>query len=144
MKAKFVLICICGLLLMSCKSTQIATKTETSETFNYERVHEKTAQYDSISHFKHDSTVVFIRGDTITVDRWHTVHLYKTRRDTIMRADTVVVMKNITHKEIELIEVNKLTSFQKWQIKCFWIFGSLILIIGIYIVLKFYFKHLKK
>ena len=58
------------------------------DSVNQRQIHwQDTQQHDSI--FKHDSVIVYIKGDTIIKERWH--NLTTTRWKTTTKTDTIVV-----------------------------------------------------
>lgn len=58
------------------------------DSVNQRQIHwQDTKQHDSI--FKHDSVLVYIKGDTVIKDRWH--NLTTTRWMTSTKTDTIVV-----------------------------------------------------
>ena len=121
----------------SCRSTAITTARET------DNVRERVAEVgkilrDSIYLYRHDSIFVRIRGDTVFTDRWHTQYLYKERSDTLRQTDTLTMVR--IEKETSTVEVNKLTWWQKTQIKTGWVLIFILLLTGIYKALKWRLK----
>lgn len=58
------------------------------DSVNQRQIHwQDTRQHDSI--FKHDSVLVYIKGDTVIKERWH--NLTTTRWKTTTKTDTIVV-----------------------------------------------------
>lgn len=70
------------LMLTACKQTEYVTveRVRTDTTFITKH------QRDSV--WMHDSVWVERRGDTLTVDRWHTRYVERTTHDTLYRAKT--------------------------------------------------------
>lgn len=89
---------ITPLLIFGCSCAKSATNntvyhdsTHTSvrrDSVNQRQIHcQDTRQHDSI--IKHDSVLVYIKGDTIIKERWH--NLTTTRWKTTTKTDTIVV-----------------------------------------------------
>ena len=58
------------------------------DSVNQRKIHlQDTQQHDSV--FKHDSVLVYIKGDTVIKERWH--NLTTTRWKTTTKTDTIVV-----------------------------------------------------
>lgn len=99
----FVIISVCGCktgkIIVSPVDTLYITKTIKDTVYS--------AKYDSV--YLKDSIYVWQKGDTLTVDRWHTQYKYKTDTSYIYkeRVDTVYQVKN------EIVEVEK--PLTKWQ-----------------------------
>lgn len=78
---------LCALLFSSCTTTQyvpvIEHKTDT--------VYQNKVKHDSI--WQHDSVQIMIKGDSVTIDRWHTKYVSKEVHDTtyISKTDSVPV-----------------------------------------------------
>lgn len=57
------------------------------DSVNHRQIHwQDTQQHDSV--FKHDSVLVYIKGDTVIKERWH--NLTTTRLKTTTKTDTIV------------------------------------------------------
>ena len=78
---------LCALFFSSCTTTQyvpvIEHKTDT--------VYQNKVKHDSI--WQHDSVQIMIKGDSVTIDRWHTKYVSKEVHDTtyISKTDSVPV-----------------------------------------------------
>ena len=78
---------LCALFFSSCTTTQyvpvIEHKTDT--------VYQNKVKHDSI--WQHDSVQIMIKGDSVTIDRWHTKYVSKEVHDTtyIAKTDSVPV-----------------------------------------------------
>ena len=87
---------------------------------------------DSI--YKHDSIYMYIKGDTVFQERWHTKYVKKLRVDTFVRIDSVPVPYEVIR------EVNKLTKWQEIMQSLGYVgIGVILLLIGV-IILKIYNK----
>ena len=93
----FVILIITPLLTLGCSCAKSATNNtvyhdsaHTSarrDSVNQRQSHwQDTQQHDSV--FKHDSVLVYIKGDTIIKERWH--NLTTTRWKTTTKTDTIV------------------------------------------------------
>ena len=78
---------LCALFFSSCTTTQylpvIEHKTDT--------VYQNKVKHDSI--WQHDSVQIMIKGDSVTIDRWHTKYIESIKHDTtyIAKTDSVPV-----------------------------------------------------
>lgn len=93
----FAVLIITPLLILGCSCAKSATNNtvyrdsaHTSarrDSVNQRQIHwQDTQQHDSV--FKHDSVLVYIKGDTIIKERWH--NLTNTRWKTTTKTDTIV------------------------------------------------------
>lgn len=93
----FAVLIITPLLILGCSCAKSATNNtvyrdsaHTSarrDSVNQRQIHwQDTRQHDSI--FKHDSVLVYIKGDTVIKERWH--NLTTTRWRTTTKTDTIV------------------------------------------------------
>lgn len=93
----FAVLIITPLLILGCSCAKSATNntiyrdsahTSTRrDSVNQRQIHwQDTHQHDSV--FKHDSVLVYIKGDTIIKERWH--NLTTTRWKTTTKTDTIV------------------------------------------------------
>lgn len=93
----FAVLIITPLLILGCSCAKSATNNtvyrdsaHTSarrDSVNQRQIHwQDTRQHDSV--FKHDSVLVYIKGDTIIKERWH--NLTTTRWKTSTKTDTIV------------------------------------------------------
>jgi hypothetical protein len=115
----------CALITMctGCTTTQyvpvIEHKTDT--------VYQNKVKHDSI--WQHDSVQIMIKGDSVTIDRWHTKYVSKEVHDTtyISKTDSVPVPY-----AVEKLVPAELTTWQKLRmnIGTFMIFATLLFVIG--------------
>lgn len=93
----FAVLIITPLLILGCSCAKSAANntiyrgsahTSTRhDSVNQRQIHwQDTQQHDSV--FKHDSVLVYIKGDTVIKERWH--NLTTTRWKTTTKADTIV------------------------------------------------------
>lgn len=84
----FAILIITPLLIFGCSCAKSATNnTVYHDSVNQRQIHcQDTRQHDSI--IKHDSVLVYIKGDTIIKERWH--NLTTTRWKTTTKTDTIV------------------------------------------------------
>lgn len=93
----FVILIITPLLTLGCSCAKTAQNNtvyhysaHTSvrrDSVNHRQIHwQDTQQHDSV--FKHDSVLVYIKGDTVIKERWH--NLTTTRWQTTTKTDTIV------------------------------------------------------
>lgn len=104
---------ICVLALVGCR-TYVPVTTVKTEYRDRERIERDTVSV-------RDSITTFIKGDTVLIDKWHTVYKELVRRDSIYIAkhDTATVTK-------EVIKVKKETN---WAAT--WIIAGLMVLLGI-------------
>lgn len=84
---------ICVLALVGCR-TYVPVTTVKTEYRDRERIERDTVSV-------RDSITTFIKGDTVLIDKWHTVYKERLRRDSIYIAkhDTVTVTKEVVKVE---------------------------------------------
>ncbi len=80
----------------------------------------------------YDSIFVSKTNDTLFINKFHYKYIDRIVKDTISRTDTITLVKTV---EVP-IRTNKLTTFQKFSVRGFWVLVGLI-IIGIFVKLKF-------
>ena len=122
----------CALITMctGCTTTQyvpvIEHKTDT--------VYQNKVKHDSI--WQHDSVQIMIKGDSVTIDRWHTKYVSKEVHDTtyISKTDSVPVPY-----PVEKLVPAELTTWQKLRmnIGTFMIFATLLFAVGWLLKRKF-------
>ena len=122
----------CALITMctGCTTTQyvpvIEHKTDT--------VYQNKVKHDSI--WQHDSVQIMIKGDSVTIDRWHTKYVSKEVHDTtyISKTDSVAVPY-----PVEKLVPAELTTWQKLRmnIGTFMIFATLLAAVGWLLKRKF-------
>jgi hypothetical protein len=123
--AIILLLCLCS----SCKTVQYipveTVKTEYRDNF----------VRDSI--FRYDSVFVKDKGDTVFFERYRYLYRDKIVRDSIFKCDTIRVPY-----PVEVVKEVKapLTSWQNFQVWCGRIVLAILLLIGIYFVLKWKLK----
>ena len=107
------LILLLTLTLVGCR-TYVPVETTRTEYRDRERIERDTVSV-------RDSITTFIKGDTVLIDKWHTVYKELVRRDSIYIAkhDTATVTK-------EVIKVKKETN---WAAT--WIIAGLMVLLGI-------------
>jgi hypothetical protein len=92
---------------------------------------------DSVYVYTRDSIYIRERGDTVYMDRWHTNTVYRDRlrTDTLRVVDSVrVVVDNV----IERVQgQSSWAAFERW---CGRALMALVVLIGVYFVLKWKFK----
>ena len=80
-----------------------------------------------------DSVLTYIKGDTVRIERWHTLQSI----NNIVRTDTIYIDKEsekpVTITEHEVVEVNRLTW---WQKTLAWLGGITLLLGGGWVFLK--------
>ena len=96
------------IVLASCKSVRYVTVPEYHETVVHQR--DTVSQKDSF--FVHDSIAFMQRGDTVFLDRFHTVYKdrwkYQVRVDSFVQRDTVTVVKEVEKPP---------STLQKWKMQ---------------------------
>ena len=116
-----ILICLMGFL--SCKTIQYVPVPEIQK--EYITKTDTTIIQDSI-YIKE-----WAKADTVYLDRFKYKYIYNIKTDTILKTDTTTVIK-----EVE-VPVKFVPSYYKKINACFWI---LVIIIGLYIGAKIYFR----
>lgn len=112
-------------MLSSCKQLE---KIVEKPVYIHDTLTQQTFIHDSI--YKHDSTFVLVKGDTVYIDRTHTEYRYK------LIHDTTSVVKEIP-VEVTTTEIKEVEKPLKWWYTGFIFVGvvSLVVLIG-YIVVK--------
>ena len=101
MKRLIYILLLC-LLVTSCNQLE---KIVEKPVYIHDTLTENHYIHDSI--FKHDSTFVMLKGDTIFFDRWHTQYVYK------LKTDTVSVIKEIP-TEVTTTEIKEVEKPLNW------------------------------
>ena len=99
----------------SCRSEQILTESVSA-------IKERSERNERDSIVIRDSVVVFVQGDTIYKDRWHTE--YKDR--VLARVDTVV---RVDERVVESVVEKKV--IPKW---CWWMIGYGVIVTGLMLI----------
>lgn len=114
------------LLLTSCKAKTIYVPVDSTKIEYKDKI-----QRDSIHLY--DSILIKIKGDTVWLEKYKYIYRDKLRIDSIFKTDSI----SVPYPVVEIQEVNKLSSFQAFQIWCGRIL--LLLIIG-YLGFRWYKK----
>ncbi|WP_165022209.1 hypothetical protein [Dysgonomonas sp. ZJ279] len=114
MKNILILSILISFLLISCKSKTIYVPVESVKTEYKDRLYR-----DSV--YLHDSIMIKMKGDTVWYEKYKTVYKDKLVRDSVFITDSV----QVPYPVIEQQEVNRLSSFQSFQIWC----GRILLIL---------------
>lgn len=123
----YIMLC-CSLLLTSCDAWK---KVVEKPVYIHDTITENHYIHDSI--FKHDSTFVMLKGDTIFFDRWHTEYRYK------LKTDTVSVIKEIP-VEVTITETKEVAKPLTWLQKTMIGLGVCMLITIAVFIVRFYLK----
>jgi hypothetical protein len=75
----------------------------------------------------HDSVFVKVAGDTVTVEKWHTLYRDKIKIDTMIVRDSVVVRDSVYVDKSEV-------TVEKWKNGGGWLWVFTIIIIIIYLI----------
>ncbi len=121
-----------ALLSTSCRTSKITADSRIEQSRNSDN-YEK--QVDTILVFCSDSVIVRTKGDTVFVDRLKYEFIYRAKRDTIARIDSVYI-----DKEVIIEKEKQLSQWQQWQMKGFWFLLVALLLSIIYTLIK---KRLK-
>ena len=89
----FSLVLVC--ILIGCKST------EKLQNINTETRIEYRDKYHRDSIYIRDSVIIYVKGDTVFKDRWHTEWKEKESGDTIILTDTVYIEKEVYRDKSE-------------------------------------------
>lgn len=95
----------------------------------------KEIREDNLFIYLHDSISVLITDSMTYNYNFRTLYRDRYIHDTIQSTDNTFKQKEKDEKEI--VTINELTKFQKFQIKAFWIMAVSILIVGAYKVARF-------
>ncbi len=82
-------------ILVGCKST------EKLQNINTETRIEYRDKYHRDSIYIRDSVIIYVKGDTVFKDRWHTEWKEKESGDTIILTDTVYIEKEVYRDKSE-------------------------------------------
>ena len=82
-------------ILVGCKST------EKLQNINTETRIEYRDKYHRDSIYIRDSVIIYVKGDTVFKDRWHTEWKEKESGDTIILTDTVYIEKEVFRDKSE-------------------------------------------
>lgn len=133
--------------LSSCK-TQKQSLVEHTYIQNDSSLYAMRSRLDSLWHsnFRKDSVIIkdsivtFIKGDTITIDRWHTEYRDRSITDTLVRTievhDTIMQTRDrYILKEVEKEVIQEVNRLYWWQKALMWIGGiGLLGIVGLVIL----------
>ena len=119
-------------MLTSCNSWQ---KIVEKPVYIHDTLTQQTFIHDSI--YKHDSTFVLVKGDTIYCDRWHTQYVYK------FKTDTVSVVKEIP-VEVTTTEIKEVAKPLNWLEKTMIGLGVCMLITIAVVAVRWYIKKKTK
>jgi hypothetical protein len=88
--------------------------------------------------YRHDSVFIRERADTVFVDRYHTKISYRDR----LRTDTVRITDTVrtVHSETVAVEVNRLTGWQRFQLRCGQFLITAVFLTAIYLFFKWKLK----
>lgn len=89
------LIVIIFSLLLCCILAGCRTGKELQNTSNVETRIEYRDKYHRDSVYIRDSVIIYVKGDTVYKDRWHTEWKEKESGDTIILKDTVYIEKEV-------------------------------------------------
>lgn len=118
-------------LLSGCKPAQVVGGST-------ERVHDSdhtVRQTDSLTVYVHDSIFMYVAGDTVRIDRWHT--RYRDRWHE--RTDTLIVRDSIA-KETPVMVYKTMSGWQTFQL---WCGRILLVIVAGGLLFKIFKRHLK-
>lgn len=131
MKRLIYILLLC-LLVTSCNHfKQIVEK----PVYIHDTLTQQTYIHDSI--FRHDSTFVLLKGDTIYFDRWHTEYVYR------LKTDTVSVVKEIPI-EVTTTEIKEVDKPLNWLEKTMIGLGVCMLITIAVVAVRWYIKKKTK
>lgn len=94
-------------VLISCKTKEIYIPVESVRT-----EYKDLLVRDSI--YLHDSVLIKMKGDTVFLEKYKTLYKNKLIRDSVFVTDSV----QVPYPVVEVKEVNRLNSFQSFQIWC--------------------------
>ena len=130
----FIVMLIVGLVLCALFGSCTTTKYVPVIEHKTDTVYQNKVKHDSI--WQHDSVQIMIKGDSVTIDRWHTKYVSKEVHDTtyISKTDSVPVPY-----PVEKLVPAELTTWQKLRmnIGTFMIFATLLFAVGWLLKRKF-------
>lgn len=107
-----------ALLFHSCKTVRNVEKVSTVDTIKtVQKDIEKSIEKEYV--YVLDSVFVWMKGDTVFQDRWHTEYRDKLKTDTIKQVDTVYQTK---YKDRNITKTVVKKQVPKW---CWWVIGFL-------------------
>jgi len=109
-----ILLLLVFVLFTSCKTKTMYVPVETIKT-----EYKETVLRDSVH--LHDSIIIKMKADTVFYEKYKTIYKNVILRDSVYKVDSV----QIPYPVVEYKEVNKLTTFQGFQVWC----GRLLLVI---------------
>ncbi|MDR2361705.1 MAG: hypothetical protein LBD91_03150 [Prevotellaceae bacterium] len=136
MNNKLLLIALLTLSVAGCRTVKEA-QVSTTDIRQRSLAVEARARVDSIYVYRSDSIYIREGGDTVYIDRWHTSTVYRDR----LRTDTLHVVDSVRVVVDSVIErvqgQSSWAAFERW---CGRILMGLLVLIGLYFVLKWKFK----
>ena len=122
MKKKLIYICILTLFTFVFSGCKTRTIVKPVEVEKIKIEYRDRVVLDSI--YNRDTTLIYLRGDTVFKDviKWRTS--FKTVTDSIVKIDSIPYAVEVVK------EVNVLTKWQKWRLQALNILGGLIGIFG--------------
>ena len=133
--AGILLLVIVSLLLSSCKSIQYVPVEKVVTEYKTNTVHDSIY----LEVLKHDSVVIEKSGDTVYVNKWHT--LYKDKWREVMKVDTFIKVDSI---QVPYPVEKNLTRWQKIKMDAGGIALGVCLSIILLIIVSFIAKDLRK
>ena len=129
--AGVIIIVVISLLLSSCKSIQYVPIEKVVTEYKTNTVHDSI--YLEI--LKHDSVVIEKQGDTVFVNKWHTI--YKDRWREVLRTDTFIKIDSV---QVPYPVEKSLTKWQKVKMDAGGIALGVCLVVVIIIIVGFIVK----
>lgn len=113
-------------LFTSCKTKTVYVPVEKTKTEYIDKV-----KYDSI--YKYDSVYLYSRKDTVFLNKYQSYVKYSLIRDSVYITDSI----QVPYPVVEYQEVNRLTSFQSFEVWC----GRILLFL---IIAYLLFRYIKR
>lgn len=107
----FLLSCSCAKIAQNNTNFRDSARISTRQDSINERKSHYSGTYAHDSVFKHDSVLVFIKGDTVIKERWHTMETIKWK--TVTKTDTIVG----NHYTLAADTVKAKEYIDRWQTK---------------------------
>lgn len=119
-------VCLLLVMLASCKAKTVYVPVESVRVeYRDKLLHDSVHLYDSV--------LVKMKGDTVWLEKYKYLYRDKVVRDSVFKTDSIAVPYPVV--EVQVQEVNRLTSFQSFQIWC----GRILLVflLGYFVMRKF-------
>lgn len=142
---KFLVVFLLATLISSCASKRNVEQSAVRliDSIRYEVRYIDSVRYETVrrdSVYLRDSIVVQVDSTGRTTDRWHVVYKYVADETQLeayrAKIDSMASVHQRDSVVVKTVEVNKLTAFQKIQVKAFWIMSALVILGIVFFMIK--------